>query len=344
MDRRYMTRPGDAALIETAERLANEVLFPAALATDAAERVPEAHFARLAREGLFALSGPRRYGGLEVGGAAFAAIVEALASGCLATAFVWIQHHGTVQALAAGSNAALAAEWLPLLCAGTRRAGVALSGLRPGPSQLRARPVAGGLRLYGRAPWVTGWSMVDVLLTPVRTHDDQTLTLLLDAHPGDGVQVIARPLVAANASATVELGFDSFFVPSERIVRAEPYAELPPHDGGGRPNGSLALGVTRRACTLIGPSALDRELDERRAQLDGAGEHDLARARAAAVELALRASAAAITTCGSRSIALDQHAQRLGREALFLLVFGSRPAIRAALLAELGVAATTSGP
>ena len=35
---------------------------------------------------------------------------------------------------------------------------------------------------------------------------------------------------------------------------------------------------------------------------------------------------------GSRSIELDNHAQRLAREAMFLMVFGSRPAIRSALL------------
>jgi hypothetical protein len=32
---------------------------------------------------------------------------------------------------------------------------------------------------------------------------------------------------------------------------------------------------------------------------------------------------------------VDQHAQRLAREAVFLLVFGSRPAIKTALLHQL---------
>jgi hypothetical protein len=44
---------------------------------------------------------------------------------------------------------------------------------------------------------------------------------------------------------------------------------------------------------------------------------------------------------GSRSVTVDQHAQRLAREALFLLVFGSRPGIKSALLRRLG--ATPSG-
>jgi len=54
-------------------------------------------------------------------------------------------------------------------------------------------------------------------------------------------------------------------------------------------------------------------------------------ARAAACELALRATAALVVTQGSGAILADHDAQRLAREALFLLVFGSRPPIREAL-------------
>jgi hypothetical protein len=36
---------------------------------------------------------------------------------------------------------------------------------------------------------------------------------------------------------------------------------------------------------------------------------------------------------------VDQHAARLAREGLFLLVFGSRPGIKRALLRKLGASA-----
>ena len=39
------------------------------------------------------------------------------------------------------------------------------------------------------------------------------------------------------------------------------------------------------------------------------------------------------------AVAVDQHAQRLAREAVFLLVFGSRPGIKSALLRRLGAVA-----
>jgi hypothetical protein len=43
-----------------------------------------------------------------------------------------------------------------------------------------------------------------------------------------------------------------------------------------------------------------------------------------------------MVAAGSRAILRDEHPQRLAREALFLLVFGSRPAIRTSLLERLG--------
>jgi hypothetical protein len=62
----------------------------------------------------------------------------------------------------------------------------------------------------------------------------------------------------------------------------------------------------------------------------------MAEARAAACELAVRAASALVVHRGSKSISAGDHAERLYREAAFLLVFGSRPATRASLLRSLG--------
>jgi hypothetical protein len=43
-----------------------------------------------------------------------------------------------------------------------------------------------------------------------------------------------------------------------------------------------------------------------------------------------------VVTGGGRSITMDHHAQRLAREALFLLVFGQTASIRAAQIDRLG--------
>jgi len=326
----------DPVVIE-ARRLADERLFPEALHTDAAERVPGHLLGALADAGLFGLVGPPEHGGLglALGAGAFSDVVEVLASGCLTTTFVWVQHHGALHALATSDNVALARAWLPDLCTGRRRAGLALSGSRPGPDPLRARPAPGGWRLEGCVPWMTGWGLVDAVLTTARTDDQRVLSAWVEPLANGTLEATPQRLLAANASCTVELAFGSHFVPNERTVALAPYVPPPPHDAGGRSNGSFALGVARRACQLLGPSPLDAELHARRRQLDGADDEHLAAARAAAVELSLRASAALITGQGSRSIVHGAHAQRLAREALFLLVFGSRPAIKQALLGSL---------
>jgi hypothetical protein len=52
----------------------------------------------------------------------------------------------------------------------------------------------------------------------------------------------------------------------------------------------------------------------------------------------VRAAAALTAVTGSRAILADEHPQRLAREALFLLVFASRPAIRESLAGRLTAA------
>jgi hypothetical protein len=65
-----------------------------------------------------------------------------------------------------------------------------------------------------------------------------------------------------------------------------------------------------------------------------------AAARAAAGELALRAAATVMTTEGSRSLLVADHAQLLARDALFTLVYALRPESRAALLSTLAARRT----
>lgn len=349
-----------------ARRLADEVLFPDAPRVDGLDAIPEAHFDALAAAGLFGASAPVAAGGLALDLPALCSVTEELASGCLATAFVWIQHLRLLTALAdgwtpgrqsadgkagdsfaaggspAGGSPPSGPGWLGAACQGRLRGGVALAGLIPGPPLLRAMPVDGCWRLDGTAPWVTGWGQVDLLVVAARGPAETAVTLVLDAAPATGLTTSRQRLVAANASATVRLDFDAVTVPGDRFVSQAPFdpaANLAP--GMLRLNGSLALGVALRCCRLLGPGPLEDELAACRAQLDyavTAAGTAMPAARAAACVLALRAAAALAVHNGSKSATSGQHAERLTREALFLLVFGSRPAIKAALLRQLGAA------
>ncbi|MEN3360727.1 MAG: hypothetical protein V7637_4709 [Mycobacteriales bacterium] len=320
-----------------AREIAEQVLFPAAVAVDRAAEIPAGHLDRLAAAGLYGAAGPLDAGGLDLDLPGFCAVIEALAGGCLATTFVWLQHHGAVRAVA-GAPAALREEWLVPLCGGARRAGVALAGAMPGPPKLRAEPAGDGWRLTGTAPWVTGWGMVDILHVVARGPDDTLVQLLLDATARPGLVARRQHLVAVDASVTVELEFTDLHVDGSRLLKTAPFTTGPAGPVH-RVNASLALGLIARCRRLIGPSTLDDQVTACRDALDAAVADEaggrMAAARAATSALAVRAAAATVAHLGSRSLLPDQHPQRLAREATFLLVFATRPPIRTALLTTL---------
>lgn len=343
-----MSRMTPAEALSRATQIAEEILFPAAMSVDTADRIPAEHLDALASAGLYGLAGPTSAGGSDANGAEFARVIEIMSSGCLATTFVWLQHHSAVRALTASANAALRDEWLDPLCRGVRRAGIALGGARPGPPLLRARHAPGGYFLDGSAPWVTGWDMIDVIHTLARDDGGNVVAAQLPAQVSGTLTANRLPLVAVNASRTVELRFAEHFVPAELVTGVVPHAQWLARDAGRlRPNGSLSLGVASRCCRLLaqlanggnplaaGARSLTAELATRRAALDSASSEAMPTARAAASAFAFQAVGALAAAAGSHAILAGEHPQRLAREALFLLVFGSRPAIKEQLTALL---------
>ena len=333
-------------LLERARRLAEEVLFPAAADVDARGEIPASHFTALAEAGLYGIAASDDAHELP-------AVTEVLAGACLTTTFTWMQHHGTVRALAATQRTALRERYLAAATAGALRCGVALAGALPDPPRLWATRVADGYRLDGEAPLVTGWGLVDLVHVAARDAatagegdaDAVVVTALLDARPGPGLTPRPLAMLAAQASSTVRLGFDGVHVADERVTgQTTRAAFLAGMTASSRMNGALALGVAGRCVRLIeatGAAAvaegLRAELDAARAGLD-AGRTEPARlpaARAAASELAHRAAGALVVAAGSKGI-LDGHpAGRLLREAAFTLVAAGRDEIRADLLARL---------
>ncbi len=144
---------GPVGAVDAARTLAEDVLFPAAMAIERAAVVPLPYLDALAEAGLYALYG--LYGPLDAGGfdAAHhdaARVVEALGGASLTTAFIWIQHHSTVRAVRS-ARPALRDAWIAPLCRGTLRSGIAFAALRrPGPPAMVAEP-AGATRWSGRS-------------------------------------------------------------------------------------------------------------------------------------------------------------------------------------------------
>ncbi|MGH9293130.1 MAG: acyl-CoA dehydrogenase family protein [Acidimicrobiales bacterium] len=325
-------------LLERARQVADAVLFPAAPEVDRAQLVPASHLDLLAAEGFYGLAAPAEVGGAGVDYPVACEVIRTLASGCLTTAFVWIQHQGVLRRVL-GAPPRLRDRLLAPLCRGERRAGVALAGCLPGPPVLVARRVKGGYVLDGSSPWVSGWGMIDTLLVAARSNEDAVLWALVAAHEAETVSVEPRQMVAASASGTVAVGFEGHFVADDAVLGSELLATVALHDAMGLgTNGHLALGVTARCRALLGPSGLDPEAASCQAALLEGDVDSLPAARAAASELAVRAATMLLVHTGSGAILSDGHAQRLAREAMFCCVFGSRPSIKAELLSRLRVA------
>jgi alkylation response protein AidB-like acyl-CoA dehydrogenase len=323
---------------QAALAIADGLLLPHAAEIDAAPVVPRRYLDALAAAGLYGLFGPTECGGLDADPLTAARVVETLGGASLATAFVWIQHHSVVRALAAASQSELRRQWLEPLCQGWAWAGIAYAALRrPGPpAAVVERAGDRGWIINGHAPWVTGWGLIDVVLVGARAGDD-VVWLLLDPVAGPASVVTPVRLDSLDASATVRWEWHDHLVPSGRMLAIEPFGAWLQRDAAGRQlNGYLAVGVAARCAAQLGPSPLDEAVAEARAGLDAATPATVVRARTEASLLAVRVATAVVAAGGGRSVQSGQAAARLMREAMFLLVFGQTQEIRTAQLRSLG--------
>ncbi|TGD85487.1 acyl-CoA dehydrogenase [Mycolicibacterium sp. CH28] len=334
-------------LVERAREIADTVLFPAALEVDRSGQVPDTHWETLTQAGLYGIAAPADFGGPGLGLPHIVEILETMASGCLATAFTWVQHHGMLAALSVTDNHALRDEILPGAVAGRIRGGVAYAGAVPVPPRMRAQRVTGGWRLSGHAPFVSGWGIIDVIQISagdVETGDIVAGLVTAAVQPGI-TAVTPQPLFVADASHTVALELDGLVVPDDRVVSRVSRTDFMTNQNfGSRLNATLPIGVVRR-CTLLlddagehdAAVALRRQADAVRERLDEAmsDASALLRARAEGCVLATQAANALVAAHGGPSLLRSSPAQLLARSALFTLVAASRPELKQALINQM---------
>lgn len=319
--------------------MAEDLLAPAAEATDQAAVVPRSHLDALAGAGLMGLYRPPA-----AAPAVLREVYEVLAGACGVTFFVWVQHHAPVRMLAASANEALRARHLDALCSGRVLGGVAFAYLRrSGPPAVVATPVAGGYRIDGEAPWATSWGLAGVYAVAARM-EDQVVWALVDGSNPALVASPPLPLVAMSASSTVRLAFAGLFVPDADVLSVGPLAGWQAQDRvvTAQPN-PASFGIAATCVRLLGESgtALAAELDECRrrsyALADAAGpdRNAMVEARAQSLELAVRAATALVVASGGKAMSTDHPAQRLLREAAFFTIQAQTPALRRATLTQL---------
>lgn len=320
--------------VDAARRLADEVLAPAATEVDQSW-VPASHIAAVKASGVLSVAEP----------AEMREVSEILAGACASTWLVQVQHHSPARAVAA-SDGPVRDRLAARLSTGELLAGVAFAHLRAHErSPVQVTPVEGGWRFDGTAPWVTGWGLSDVVMIGGLSPNDEVVFAPVDAADALGL-VASEPLrmAAVTASRTVRLTMDALVVPDADVVSCTPYAEWAAADRRGPVNVNPAVfGITRAALQLVDAAPLERAMERVRrdayALLDEADpderREDRLRLKIEAGALAMRATTAAIAAGGGRSMALTSTAQRLAREALFLVVQAQTAEVREYQLAAL---------
>jgi alkylation response protein AidB-like acyl-CoA dehydrogenase len=342
-----------AAATRRAQLVADTVLFPHAQDVDQGTTELSGGLAALADAGLFGIAGPLSHGGSDLDRQDVRRVIAAVASGCGATFFVWVQHHGVIGTLRSSPNSELVDALLAPLCAGELVAGVAFAHVRRrGPPAVRAtRLHDGAWQLDGHAPWVTSWGIADWFCVAAESVDGSLVWSMIPAMDTSGVVATPLTLAVLDATGTVALTFDSCRIPRGRVVAVEDVTSWRAADRRRSSVGqTAALGVASRAVSLLDERSDDadiaeaadrlrRELDatwSRDAQLVASlGDGDVSVAsdhRAACLDLARRSTTALLAATGGRGMDLGHPAQRLAREADFYVIQAQTADGRAATL------------
>ncbi len=334
-------------LVVRARRLADDLLAPHAERVDRTQ-VPAGHLAEIRRSGLLGLNAPREYGGAAAPGAVVRETTEILAGACCSTWFVQTQHHTPVLTLAK-SEGPVRERLLARLASGELLSGVAYAHLRAYPhTPVRVTRDRGGWRFDGSVPWYTGWGLNDVMMLAGVTDADEALFAFTEAREQPGLRA-SEPmrLAALTASRTVSLELDGLWLPEEAVALRTPYDRWAAADRLKTVNANPAVfGVAEAALPFLDEETaapLRARLSEVRgrayALAADAAPHERVAERLAlrtqAYEVLQAATTAAVVSAGGRSMLLTNRAQRLAREALFLLVQGQTRESRTAHLAAL---------
>ena len=342
-----------ADLIERAQSVADQVLFPAAQDVDLGLRRPDDGLRTLADAGLFGIAGPDPSGGADLGPVEARRVIAAVGSGCGATFFVWVQHHGVMRTVRSSPNSALVEQMLAPMCSGDVIAGVAFAHLRrTGPPAIRAQPTGdGGWQLDGHAPWATSWGIADWFCVAAASDRDEIVWVRVPGSisPGFTATPLALPVFAH--TGTVAFTFDGYHAAVGDVVSVDDLDSWRRADRRQAAIGQPAvLGVVARAIMLLGEQAdadsvdaagrldaelaaqwqRDEELVAARESIEAMSDH-----RAGCLDLARRSTTALLASVGGAGMDLSHPAQRLAREADFYVIQAQTADGRSAVLRSI---------
>ena len=309
-------------------------------------RHDRAFSAKMAERGWVGMALPKEWGGSAKSAVDRFIVVEEMLRWGAPVGHHWVADRQTGNVILKFGTDEQRERFLPAICRGELGFSIGMSEPDSGSDlasvSTRAERTDGGWILNGTKIWTSNAHMNDWFICLVRTHpiDDggtkhQGLSQMLVDLKDPALEIGPIPFLNGEHHFN-EVAFHDHFVPDDRVTKVESHADwLAVYRERLRSNGSFPLGVARRCCLLLDRSDFDRGLAEAREALDTASNDEMPQARADAALFAVRASTALVAATGGRAVTLDDHAQRLHREAMFLLVQGQTPQIRAHMLDRL---------
>ena len=266
---------------DTFHKFADDVVMPLAEEIHRHDLIiPDAILEPLKEMGVFGLSIPESYGGLQEDDRddtmGMIVVTEELSRGSLGGAGSLITRPEILaRALLKGGTEEQKQHWLPQLAVGEPLCAVAVTEPNYGSDvagvKLRATPAEGGWLLNGAKTWCTFGGKAGVLMVLARTNPDPAqghrgLSMFLVEKPSsDGHEFEVTPdtggKLTGRAIATLgyrgmhsyELFFDDFFVPAENMIGGEEgegkgfYIAMAGFAGGRIQTAGRAVGVMRAA-------------------------------------------------------------------------------------------------
>jgi (2S)-methylsuccinyl-CoA dehydrogenase len=266
---------------DTFRRIADDVVAPLAEEIHREDRdIPDAILEPLKEMGLFGLSIPENYGGLQEAGKedtlGMCVVTEELSRGSLGAAGSLITRPEILaRALLKGGTEQQKQHWLPQLAMGDPLCAVAVTEPNYGSDvagvKLKATPTEGGWLLNGGKTWCTFGGKAGVLMVLARTNPDAAaghrgLSMFLVEKPTSAghafdVEQESGGKVSGRAIATIgyrgmhsyELFFDNFLVPAENMIGGAEgegqgfYLAMAGFAGGRIQTAARAIGLMRAA-------------------------------------------------------------------------------------------------
>ena len=266
---------------DTFHKFADDVVMP--LAEDVHRQdliIPDAILEPLKEMGVFGLSIPESYGGLQEDdkedNMGMIVVTEELSRGSLGAAGSLITRPEILaRALLKGGTEEQKAHWLPKLAVGEPLCAVAVTEPNYGSDvagvKLKATPAEGGWVLNGAKTWCTFGGKAGVLLVLARTNPDPAqghrgLSMFLvetptsaghefEVTPETGGTLTGRsiPTLGYRGMHSYELFFDDFFVPAENMLGGAEgegkgfYSAMAGFAGGRIQTAGRAVGLMRAA-------------------------------------------------------------------------------------------------